>query len=105
VEEYADGPCIYLDRGYHEPLTQDLQQLLFFEDLLVTPSGDEEAVQDYLARYPEAEHCVVFVDINPFWSSGYDADALLKRIADETAYHKAEELFTTGLTTTYLISR
>ena len=105
VEEYADGPCIYLDRGYHEPLTQDLQQLLFFEDLLVTPSGDEEAVQDYLARYPEAEHCVVFVDINPFWSSGYDPDQVLPVLLEHTDFQSSEMLYWNYLSKVYVLSK
>ena len=58
-----------------------------------------------LAYVGDAERVVVYIDVSRFWSSGYDADALLARIKAETPYQNAEPLFTEGLTTTYVISR
>ena len=84
------------------PLTEDLIQLTIFPEVYVT---DQESLGPMLNYVGDAESFVAYIDTSVFWSSGYDADALLRRIAGETAYKKAEELFTTGLTTTYLISR
>ena len=53
----------------------------------------------------DADKVVVYIDTSRFWSSGYDAQAILDRIAAESDFDRAEELFTTGLSTTYLISR
>ena len=58
-----------------------------------------------LAYIGDADEAVVYIDTSVFWSSGYDAREILDRIAAETDFDNAEELFTTGLTTTYLISR
>ena len=97
--EYHDGIVMFPP---FMPLTEDLIQLKIFPEVDVT---DQESLAPMLKYLGDADEAVVYIDTSVFWSSGYDADALLKRIADETAYHKAEELFTTGLTTTYLISR
>ena len=77
-------------------------QLLIFPEVYVTDQQSLDPMRDYVGN---ADEIVVYIDTSVFWSSGYDADALLKRIAEETDYDKAEELFTTGLTTTYLLSR
>ena len=105
ADEFHESPCIYLDNGYHEPLTQDLLQLLYFEDVLVTPSGSEPAVQDYLARYPDAENCVVFVDIDRFWSSGYDPDTVLPVLLENTDYSSYELLYWNYLSKAYVLSK
>ena len=104
LEAYADKPCVMFaaPTAAFMPLTEDLIQLKIFPEVYVT---DQESLDPMLQYVGDADEAVVYIDTSVFWSSGYDADALLKRIADETAYHKAEELFTTGLTTTYLISR
>ena len=105
MERFQDSPCVYLDDGFHEPLTQDLQQLLYFEDVLVTPSGDSQAVRDYLARYPEAEHCVVFVDIDTFWSSGYDPDTVLPVLLDNSDFSDYELMYWNYLSKAFLLSK
>ena len=102
---HSGAPCVYLDDNYFAPITEDIQQLLYFDDVFVTADPDSAALDDYLARYADSEEAVVYVDISKFWSSGYDAEALLKRLADATGYIHAEPLFETGLSATYLISK
>ena len=77
-------------------------QLLTFPEVYVTDQKSLEPMRDYVG---DADEVVVYIDVSKFWSSGYDADALVRRIADETDYKQAEALFTTGLSTTYLISK
>ena len=84
------------------PMTEDLIQLLTFPEVYVTDQKSLEPMRDYVG---DADEVVVYIDVSKFWSSGYDADALVRRIADETDYKQAEALFTTGLSTTYLISK
>ena len=86
-------------------LTPDLQQLLFFEDVLVTPGGDEPAVQEYLSRYPEAAHCVVFVDVDRFWSSGYDPDQVLPVLLEHTDFQSSELLYWNYLSKAYVLNK
>ena len=104
LRKHADDPCVMFaePKDAFMPMTEDLIQLLIFPEVYVT---DQQSLDPMLAYVDGADEVVVYIDTSVFWSSGYDADALLKRIAEESDYDKAEELFTTGLTTTYLISR
>jgi hypothetical protein len=101
---HKDDPCVFFaePEWAFVPMTEDLIQLLTFPEVYVTDQKSLEPMRDYVG---DADEVVVYIDVSKFWSSGYDADALVKRIADETDYKQAEALFTTGLSTTYLISR
>ena len=104
LAEHRDAPCVFL--AEHEwafvPMTEDLIQLLIFPEVYVTDEDNLTGVRDYLGN---AEEAVLYIDISKFWSSGYDAEAVLRRIAAQTDYKTAVPLFETGLSTTYLISR
>ena len=102
LEAHRDDPCVFFSDDHFEPLTEDLNQLLIFDAFYVT---DARSLDGMLAYVGDADEAVVYIDTSVFWSSGYDARVILDRIADETDFDAAEELFTTGLTTTYLISR
>ena len=102
LEARRGDPCVFFSDDHFEPLTEDLNQLLIFDAFYVT---DERSLDGMLAYIGDADEAVVYIDTSVFWSSGYDAREILDRIAAETDFDNAEELFTTGLTTTYLISR
>ena len=102
LESRASDPCVYFSDDHFEPLTEDLIQLLTFDEVYVT---DDRDLAPMLAYVGDADEIVVYIDTSAFWSSGYDADAILSRIRAETDYKQAEELFTTGLSTTYVISK
>ena len=104
LAQYADVPCVLFAEPEYafEPMTEDLIQLMIFPEIYVTDQKSLEPMLDYVG---DAEKVVVYIDTSVFWSSGYDADALLARIASESPYKHAETLFTEGLTTTYVISR
>ena len=101
---HKDDPCVFFaePEWAFVPMTEDLIQLLTFPEVYVTDQKSLEPMRDYVG---DADEVVVYIDVSKFWSSGYDADALVRRIADETDYKQAEALFTTGLSTTYLISK
>ena len=73
-----------------------------FDEVYVTDDQDLAPMLDYVG---DADEVVVYIDTSVFWSSGYDADEILGRIRAETDYKQAEALFTTGLSTTYVISK
>ncbi len=102
LKEHAADPCVYFSDDHFEPLTEDLIQLLTFDEVYVTDDQDLAPMLDYVG---DADEVVVYIDTSVFWSSGYDADEILGRIRAETDYKQAEELFTTGLSTTYVISK
>ena len=101
---HRDDPCVFFaaPEWAFVPMTEDLIQLLTFPEVFVT---DENDLDGMLAYVGDADEVVVYIDISQYWSSGYDAEALLGRLAAETDYKTAVPLFETGLSTTYLISR
>ncbi len=104
LDEHREDPCVFFAEPAWAfvPMTEDLIQLLRFPEVYVT---DQESLAPMLDYVGDAEEVVVYIDVSEFWSSGYDAEALLARIAAETDYKEAEELFTTGLSTTCVISK
>ena len=104
LERYADDPCVMFaePEDAFMPMTEGLIQLLTFPEVYVT---DAQSLAPMLGYVGDADEVVLYIDTSKFWSSGYDADELLRRIAEESDYDRAEELFATGLSTTYVISR
>ena len=102
LAEHTDAPCVYLSENHFEPITQDLLQLLTFDEFYVTEDDHLDKALDYIGETQEA---VVYIDISVFWSSGYDAETLIEKIAEISNFDTAEVLYQNGLSTTYVISR
>ncbi|MCR5576419.1 MAG: glycosyltransferase family 39 protein [Oscillospiraceae bacterium] len=101
---HRDDPCVVLAEPEYAfiPMTEDLMQLLVFPEVYVTDENSLTPMLDYIG---DADEAVLFIDVSKFWSSGYDAEEIIRRLADETDFDRAEELFSLGLSTTYLISK
>lgn len=102
VSEYASCPCVYYTDNRFEAMTQDLLQLLAFEDVHVLDEARCTALAPYVNDSPAF---VAFFDISEYWGSGYDPDTLLAEIAAGTEYDSAALLYQNGLSATYLISK
>lgn len=103
VARHAEDPCLYLT-GYFYPPTQDLGELIVFEDFFVTQDPDSSALDDYLAERP-SEECVVFIDVSAFWASGFDPEEVLPELTASTEYSRWELLYENGLSVTYLLRK
>jgi hypothetical protein len=103
MEQHEDDPCLYLTYYFYPP-TQDLGELLYFDDVLVTAQPDSPAVDRYLAQNPSDE-CLVFIDVNEFWSSGFDPEQMLAAFLASTDYTSCEPLYENGLSVTYLLRK
>lgn len=103
VAAHGEDPCLYLT-GYVAPITQDLLQLLAFEDVFVTESPASPALDRYLEDRGSPEECVVFIDISSFWSSGFDPAEMLPQLLSETYFTSYERLYQYGLSDTYLLT-
>ena len=101
--EHEDDPCLYLT-GFIAPPTQDLGELLYFDDFLVTADPDSPALDRYLADRP-SEECVVYIDVSAFWSSGFDPEEILPALTAGTDYTDWELLYENGLSVTYLLRK
>lgn len=102
AEQHSDAPCVYFTDNYFAPMTQDLLQLMVFDDFYVT---DENGYTDMLDYLGGSKEFVAYIDISETWSSGYDPQAILKKIADHTEYDTAQLLYQNGLSSTYVISK
>ncbi len=99
---YAASPCVYMTDGYIGPVTQDLMQLMTFEDFLVTGDPDSEALKDYLAAR-ESASCVVYIDCSDFWGSGFVPEEMLPKLIAATDYTAWEPIYKNELSATYLL--
>ena len=100
---HADDPCVYLT-GYYAPVTQDMLQLMNFEDVYVTEDAGSAGLKRYLEE-KNSDECVVYVDIDGFWGSGFQADEALGKLMEETGYTASEHLYQYALSDTYLLRR
>ena len=101
--EHASDPCVYLTE-YSYPPTQDLGELLAFEDVLFTGDPDSPAVDDYLAARQSRE-CVVYIDVSKEWASGFDPEKMLPELTASTDYTDWELLYENGLSVAYLLRK
>ena len=46
---------------------------------------------------------MVFIDVSPFWSSGFDAETMLPALLESTEYRSSELLYENELSVTYLL--
>ena len=102
VEQHADEPCVYFTDDYFAPITQDLLQLMHFENFYVTNDRGCADMLDYLGG---SESFVAYIDISEYWSSGNKPEEILALIAGETDYDEAQLLYQNGLSATYVISK
>ena len=100
---HAEDPCVYLT-GYYAPVTQDMLQLMNFEDVYVTEDAGSAGLKRYLEE-KNSDECVVYVDIDGFWGSGFQADEALGKLMEETGYTASEHLYQYALSDTYLLRR
>ncbi len=97
----SDAPCIYLTE-YFAGITQDMLQLMQFDDVYV--SGDPES-PELLSYLEGAERCVVYVDVDSFWGSGFDPQEMVDILLQETDFRESQELYRYGLSDTFLLRK
>ena len=102
LESHSDAQCVYIDNNFYSPITYDMEQLLTFDDLLVTNDPNSEALRQYVASAPET---VVFIDISKDWASGYDSDALLPQLMKNTGNVSLIPMYSNGFSDVYLLLR
>lgn len=100
VAEHAQSPCVYYTDDRFEAMTQDLLQLLAFDDVYVT---DEEHCADIAHYVGESDEFVAYFDISEFWGSGYKPETIIAAVLAETDFDNARPLYQNGLSATYLI--
>ena len=103
IAAHAEDPCVYMT-GYYAPVTQDMLQLMQFQNVYVTENPASEGLRRYLTAADSPE-CVVYIDIDGFWGSGFDPESLLPSLLAETGYSEYEHLYQYALSDTYLMRR
>lgn len=105
MSQHSDEPCIFMTDNYFSTITEALQQLLYFDNFFVSNDPYSQGIDRYIADFPNADECVVYIDVNDFWSSGYNAEEMLSQLIDSTDFSSYETLYKNGLTETYLLKK
>lgn len=104
LREYSDSACIYITDNYFAPVTQDLIQLMNFEDCFISGHTDSPALLSYLED-KGSDECVVYIDRDDYWSSGFEPEEILEELLESSRYTSCEPLYIYGLSATYLLSK
>ena len=104
-EALSGAACLYLTDDYYSPLTQDLVQLSYFDEFYVSASPESSGTQAYLAACGSPDRVVIFVDTDEFWSSGFDAQALVEAFRASGGYGTARCLYAFGLSETWVVEK
>ena len=100
---HAEVPCVYLT-GYYAGVTQDMLQLMTFDEVYVTENPGSERLREYL-EIKDSDEMVVYIDIDSMWGSGFDPNTELRALEEHTGYTEAEHLYQYALSDTYLLRR
>ena len=103
VSAHAGAPCLYLTEYYAGP-TQDMLQLMAFDEVYVAGDPESPALAEYLER-ENADELVVYIDIDSMWGSGFDPGEMLEELEAATGYAEEEHLYQYALSDTYLLRR
>ena len=104
LSRYKHCNCIFFDDNYIAPLVEDILQLLYFDEIFLTGNSPKEGIWKHINSSAE-ENLVVFIDIDNFWSSGFNAPEVLNEIISNTNYYRPKFLFSNGLSETYVLCR
>lgn len=103
VQAHADAPCVYIT-GYYAGPTQDMLQLMAFDSVYITENPESDGLKLYLAENPDDE-CVVYIDVDSVWGSGFNSDEVLEELLEETDYTLTEPLYRYALSSAWLLSK
>ena len=104
LSEFSDSACVYITDNYFAPVTQDLNQLLNFNDFFISGRTDSPALLSYLDEKGSSE-CVVYVDRDPYWSSGFVPEKIMEELLSSTDYSSYENIYCYGLSAAYLLRK
>ena len=90
--------------GYYAPVTQDMLQLMQFKNVYVTEDPASPGLRRYL-QDADSPECVVYIDIDDFWGSGFEPESMLSALLKESDYTQAEHLYQYALSDAYLLRR
>ncbi len=99
VNQYKELPVVYFTSDMAAPLSQDLLQLISFEEIYVDDGNNFNNVTEYTN---DAEKMVVYISI---YKSDYKPEQLLSDFCEHSGYTECEKLYTYGLSKAYLVSK
>ena len=105
IEEHKELPCVYMDDNFAAPITQDLLQIKKFRNIFVTNDFLGNETEAYLNSFNNNGEVILYIDVDKFWSSGFDSKEILNSILENTEYREYELLYKYGLTETYLLKK
>lgn len=95
--------CLYINDYENAPLTEDLRQLELFAGVYITPRESIQQFDTIFAGKDIEDGIILYVDTNGYWSSGYDAEEVIKELAEYGGFTACKHLYGQELSQTFLL--
>lgn len=101
--QYSDCDCLFLTE-FNAPPSQELMELMVLRGVYITGQSSIAQLASIQDGRDQSDGLIVLVDVNQFWSSGYDADAVIRKILATGLFDTSEELYRYGLVQAFYVS-
>lgn len=105
VSNYRENQCIYFADAGSPSYTDDLLQLKQFESVYITPGENASRIRNLVQNYENTSQLVVYIDVSPFWGSGYNPSEILNTIAHHSDFKTSSILYTSNFSIVYALSK
>lgn len=104
-ETYSEFPCVYMNDNANSTLTQDLLQLIKFNEVFVANDVKSPKLASYLLEIENKEKLILYINTDMFWTRGYDSEKVLGQMKECFGYKNYELLYGQGLSECYVLSK
>ena len=86
TDSVASYPCIFVNGNFDKSVINSIDHLVKFRDFYIFDELDLTEYEEYMSGHPNNEALVVYVDVDPFNSSGMDGDEVIGSFAETGLY-------------------
>ena len=86
TESVAQYPCFFVNGNFDKSVVNSIDHLAKFKDFYIFDELNLTEYEEYMKGYPDSEAIVVYVDVDPYNSSGMDGDEVIGSFADTGLY-------------------
>ena len=86
TESVAQYPCFFVNGNFDKSVINSIDHLVKFKDFYIFDELNLSEYEEYMNGHPDNEAVVVYVDVDPFNSSGLDGDEVISSFADTGMY-------------------
>ena len=102
LEEYRECyGVVFVKDNSTAAVTQETLSLKQLKGVYCTDDSKASNVSEFLENKDTDKGIVVWVDVDSYWSSGYDSNIVIKEILDNSSFSKSDLLYEYGLVEVY----